>query len=126
VPYLKLFVAEFEGKADFLTVYIEEAHAVDEWPIGSRLKYTQPKTMEERFVVIQDFCAALEFDLPLAADLVGVPEFPDNDFGKKYCPWPIRLYVIHEGKMEYIAEPMLGTFSLSGVRETLEAIFARQ
>ena len=35
MPTLNGIQAEYRGRCDFLLVYIEEAHAVDEWPISS-------------------------------------------------------------------------------------------
>jgi hypothetical protein len=124
VPFLKEFEVEFRDKARFLTVYIEEAHAQDEWPIGSRLIYNQPKQMEERLNIIQDFKKELDYSLPICADLVGVQGEPDNQFEKEFAAWPIRLYVVvyRDGKflMEHIAEPVLGTFGLAEIRQVLE------
>ena len=38
----------YQDRVDMLTVYIEEAHASDEWPIGSRICYVQPKCDADR------------------------------------------------------------------------------
>jgi hypothetical protein len=124
VPFLKDFVQEFSSRVNFLTVYIEEAHAANEWPIGSRLKYDQPKKMEDRFKIIEDFRQALDYyDVPVVADLVGEQGFTDNHFLVEYAPWPIRIYVIHQRTMRYIAEPKFATFGLAEVRDCLEQIF---
>ena len=32
---------EFDSRADFLMVYIAEAHAADEWPVGNRTMTTR-------------------------------------------------------------------------------------
>jgi len=39
---------EFKDTADFLMVYIKEAHAIDEWPLGNHCVVKQHKSLEER------------------------------------------------------------------------------
>ena len=51
-----------------LTVYIEEAHATDEWPIGSRICYVQPKCDADRIRIADDFIQSTGYRLPLLID----------------------------------------------------------
>ncbi len=39
--------------ADFLIVYINEAHPKDEWHVEKGIEYNQPKTLEERKTIVQ-------------------------------------------------------------------------
>lgn len=55
VPVLNKMYSDFKDVANFVVCYIEEAHAQDEWPIGSVLKYNQPKTLDERCQIASDF-----------------------------------------------------------------------
>lgn len=90
-------------------MYIEEAHATDEWPISSSrfmpdnepVSVTQPKTIAERVAVAQTF--ATTFDITGLKLLIDDPT--NNAFEKDYAPWPIRLYVIENGVIQYISEP---------------------
>jgi hypothetical protein len=46
---------KFMRVAYFLSVYIVEAHAIDEWPVGDPLKITQPLSTAERVGVARMF-----------------------------------------------------------------------
>jgi type I thyroxine 5'-deiodinase len=83
-------------KADFLTVYILEAHAQDEWPIssarwsatGAAIKFEQHKTIEDRKQVAQQFAQDYAWRWPVVLDTM------DNLFEKSYASWPIRFFVL--------------------------------
>jgi hypothetical protein len=107
---------EYKQQVDFLTVYIEEAHAVDEWPIGSRLAYKQPKTTTARRQVARDCIADLQYRIPVLLDAP-----PENLFGQCYAPWPVRFYLIDaRGRMAFIAEPdQCGSYSLAPLTDAL-------
>ncbi|CAF5221074.1 unnamed protein product, partial [Rotaria magnacalcarata] len=60
----------YHDRVDMITVYIEEAHAVDEWPIGSRICYVQPKCDADRIHIANDFIKATEYRIPLLIDPV--------------------------------------------------------
>jgi hypothetical protein len=85
----------------FLLVYIAEAHAKDEWPIGDQISFEQHKTIEARVTAARLFASEMKkkygFNLPLVADPV------DNSFDKAYSAWPVRFYVIQDSKISYIA-----------------------
>ena len=46
---------DYKNHADFLTVYVREAHPTDEWQMKSNVKddvcYAQPKTLEQRAAI---------------------------------------------------------------------------
>jgi len=90
---------EYGAVAHFLCVYIAEAHAVDEWPLGKIVCLKQPKTMEERLRVAREFKEKYDLRLPLLVDKM------DNNFDAKYASWPERFYVIENGRMELIGMP---------------------
>lgn len=79
-------------RADFLTVYIKEAHPTDEWqmPVNETesVCYAQPKTMAERLAIANDFATRFHYTLPLVVDPM------DNGAEGAYAAWPERLYVI--------------------------------
>jgi len=85
---------DYKDKADFLTVYVREAHPTDEWQMKSNLKddvcYAQPKTLEQRVAIAKDFTARFKFPLPFGIDEMG------NAADNAYAAWPERLYVIDE------------------------------
>ena len=103
--------------ADWKFVYIAEAHAMSEWPVrsgrfnrgrGAVIVEHQPRTSAERCRLAQRF--AKDFDLALDSAPDNVELLVDNceksdPFEKAYAPWPLRLYVIRDGTMDWIAEP---------------------
>lgn len=76
--------------ADFVVVYITEAHAQDEWPIGDPLQINQPLTDAERVGVARQFAADYEIQIPVLVDSV------TNQFEQAYAAWPIRFYVLED------------------------------
>jgi len=82
---------KFIREVNFLTVYIVEAHAQDEWPVGDPLKISQPISTIERCGVGRSFVKEYNYQLPMLIDLI------DNNFSEDWAAWPIRFYVI-EGK----------------------------
>ncbi|CAF3189137.1 unnamed protein product [Rotaria sp. Silwood2] len=110
----------YQDQVNMITVYIEEAHAADEWPISSRICYNQPKSDNDRIRIANDFIKATEYRIPLLID----PLSENNPFSQVYNPWPIRFYVIdHMKKFSYIAQPIQGSFPLEWIKNALnEAI----
>lgn len=91
---------DYKDHADFLAVYIREAHPLDEWEMKKNLDenvcYPQPKTLAQRIAIANDFTKRFHFPLPLGIDAM-------NDLADRlYAGWPERLYVIDEsGKIVY-------------------------
>ena len=85
---------DYKDKADFLTVYVREAHPTDEWQMKSNVKddvcYAQPKTLEQRVAIAKDFTTRFKFPLPFGIDEMA------NAADSAYAAWPERLYVIDE------------------------------
>lgn len=85
---------DYKDHADFLTVYVREAHPTDEWQMKSNLKddvcYAQPKTLQQRVAIAQDFTKHYKFPLPFGIDEM------NNAADGAYAAWPERLYVIDE------------------------------
>lgn len=92
------------GKVRFSTVYIREAHPLDEWQMSSNEKegvcYRQPRTLAERVAIANDFVKRFGWDLPIAVDGM------DDRANEAYAGWPERLYVIDEtGHIVYKGKP---------------------
>ena len=85
---------DYKDHADFLTVYVREAHPTDEWQMKSNVKddvcYAQPKTLEQRVAIAKDFTARYKFTLPFGIDDMS------NAADTAYAAWPERLYIIDE------------------------------
>ena len=90
---------EWNGKVDFLHVYIREAHAVDHWPLGNRVQFTQHTTQEYRIECAEKCWKELGWKLPSVTDSIG------DAFCTEYSAWPERFFIIHNGVMKYVASP---------------------
>ena len=91
---------DYKNRADFLTVYVREAHPTDEWQMKSNLKddvcYAQPKTLEQRVMIANDFVKRFKFTLPFGIDDMS------NAANDAYAAWPERIYIIDEsGRIAY-------------------------
>lgn len=96
--------AKYRDTASFLTVYIKEAHPLDEWQMTSNEKedvcYRQPKTLADRLVIANDFVKRFAYTLPFGVDDI------DNQVEKIYAGWPERFYIIGtDGRIAYKGEP---------------------
>jgi len=91
---------DYKDRADFLTVYVREAHPTDEWQMKSNVKedvcYVQPKTMEQRIAIANDFVKRYSYPIPFGIDDMS------NTVNDLYAAWPERLYIVDEtGRIAY-------------------------
>ena len=89
-----------QNQADFLLVYVREAHPTDGWVMKSNEKagvaVAQPATWEERSAVAEQCSAKLKPTMPLLIDDL------NDTVGNAYSGMPARLYVIDTaGKVAY-------------------------
>jgi type I thyroxine 5'-deiodinase len=103
-------------------VYVREAHPTDEWQMKSNLKdkddvcYAQPKTLEQRLVIANDFTKRFKFLLPFGIDDMS------NAANDAYAAWPERLYIIDEsGHIAYRGGMGPFNYHPAEVREWLAA-----
>src|SRR5262249_44614926 len=104
VGRLNEMAKQYADRADFLTVYIKEAHAQDEWRMDQNDKenicYPQPKTTDARRAIPADFVERFHYATPLLVDPIR------NGGLTKYAAWPERLYVIAaDGTLAYVGKP---------------------
>jgi len=91
----------------FSMVYIEEAHAKDEWAVGSKLSVcNQAKTIEDR----REMAEGLEVKCGLSNEggegISVLLDTMSNEFSKEYGGWPFRFYGMERGNVvKFIAEP---------------------
>lgn len=86
---------KYKDRAEFLTIYISEAHPDDEWQMDSNRKdkfvFNQPKTFEERKELAKVLVDRLEYRMPVAIDNL------DNRAESVFGAWPERIYVLEPG-----------------------------
>jgi len=90
---------QYGQEVDFLTVYIVEAHAVDEWPVGERVEIRQPISIDERCRVAEEFRRVQNHKAHIVVDSM------DNCFHNTFSAWPVRFYIIKDGVMAFVAHP---------------------
>jgi len=93
---LQIFL-KYSNRVDFLTVYVCEAHATDEWKLGNRVKIPQHQSLNDRISAAKLFESENDYQIPLVVDSM------DNDFDTTYSAWPERGYIIYQRHMEYIS-----------------------
>ncbi len=86
---------DYKDRADFLTVYVREAHPTDEWQMKSNVKddvcYAQPKTLEQRVAIANDFTKRFKFPLPFGIDDMPIAAGWDHSITNQKKPangWP--------------------------------------
>jgi len=82
----------YRDRAEFLAVYVREAHPTDGWRMASNdrvgVAIPQPRVDAERIAVAQRCSRTLELTIPLLVDTV------DDHVGNAYSGMPDRLYVL--------------------------------
>ena len=105
-------------KAEFLVVYIKEAHPEDEWQMHANeregIVFKQPKTYEERQYIANLMIKQFDLTIPTIIDDM------DNTVEACYAAWPERYYLIDEGgSIAYVGRPGPGGFRPAEFREYL-------
>jgi hypothetical protein len=102
VERLNRIFSNYRHRAEFLGIYIKDAHPTDEWFMASNHKerddvcYAQPRTTAERVAIARDFVNRYRFALPLAVDPI------ENGANDAYAAWPERLVIVGEdGRIAY-------------------------
>jgi hypothetical protein len=114
---------EYGDRVGFLTVYIKEAHPEDEWQMDSneqeKVCYPQPRTLEQRVAIANDFVKRFHYDVPLAVDDMA------NEANAAYAGWPERFYIIDEaGRIAFKGKPGPFGFKPEEVEAWLKARFS--
>lgn len=84
-----------KDRANFLTVYIVEAHPEDEWQMDSNVEekivFKQPKLFAERQAAVKILVERLKYRMPVAIDGM------DNRADAAFAAWPERIYIVGAG-----------------------------
>mmetsp|Transcript_50184 Transcript_50184/g.61567 ORF Transcript_50184/g.61567 Transcript_50184/m.61567 type:complete len:124 (-) Transcript_50184:64-435(-) len=93
--------SNYNSTFNFITIYISEAHASDEWPLRTKksLLIKQHKTNLDRINVAKGFVNEYGFKLPMYVDTIS------NDFERTYSAWPLRAFVILKNKIIWHLKP---------------------
>jgi Iodothyronine deiodinase len=104
--------------AGFITIYISEAHANDEWYLPTAtgtVDIAQHKTIQDRITAGTKFVNDFEFPIEMVLDSMA------DEASELYDAWPERLYIIEKGVIVY--QGGLGPFDyrLAEVKDWLAA-----
>lgn len=115
MPYLEKFAAQYGQEINCLFVYIEEAHAQDEWPIGSAVVQKQHRTWQERLGAAEKLGVSSNWMLLL--------DTMENTFAAAFSPWPFRYYLFDRQRCaQVIAQPIEASLPLSEIWAAAEKI----
>lgn len=84
---------QLRDEVDFLTIYIKEAHASDEWKLGNIIDIPQHKNLNDRCEAAKLLTKKYNYLSPVVVDTM------DNAFMREMASWPERYYIIKDGKI---------------------------
>ena len=118
---LERIKAEYADRANFLLVYVREAHACDEWEMEDNTKagvrVVQPASDADRRAAAAAFAAHVRTTMPVVVDRV------DDAVGVPWGAWPERLYVLDAaGRVIYRGGPGPFEFRPEEVAEVLRGL----
>jgi len=100
---------EMRYNVKFVIVYIEEAHAKDEWAVGQKQSVcNQAKTIEDREQMARELevKCGLEDETEKGGKISVLLDTMSNEFSKEYGGWPFRFYGMEKGNVvKFVAEP---------------------
>ncbi len=112
---------EYGDRVDFLLVYVMEAHAKDEWPLGNKRSLIyQHQTIEERREACNHYknSRLSNQDDPRVFAASSVPfalDSMNNTFYSTFGGWPeVHLVIQANGKLGMRLETELGSGTIEG------------
>ncbi len=104
---------------NFIGIYIEEAHAIDEWPISEAPRsFHQHRTLQERL----NACQALLDDYGEWIDFDFYVDTMDNEFNVTFSSWPFRYWVLTKKQIIFKAYPKNASYDLRELDRFLATI----
>ncbi|ESO88331.1 hypothetical protein LOTGIDRAFT_165775 [Lottia gigantea] len=100
---------EFGAQADFLLVYVKEAHPTDEWALGfNKFNYKQQKNLNSRLETATQVRHYFKIKTPVVADTMS------NVTCVSYSAFPIRVCIIKDNRIQFLThfDPMGGSYNI--------------
>ena len=125
MPALNAIYREYQDRAAFYIVYIQEAHPTDGWQMQTNIDddvlVASTTTLEDRTAVAGSCVVDLGIEFPALVD------DPDDSVDRAYSGWPDRLYVIdRDGRIAYKSAPGPFGFKPAAVDSTLGELLEAQ
>lgn len=113
-------VTDYAQHADFITIYMREAHSVDGWYVPS-MDYDiyQHKTIDDR-IKAANMLKDYGMPCPIFLDTM------DDESVYEYAAFPEALYIIENGLVQWKALGPLGGYCPEKVRKWLDSYVKRQ
>uniref|UniRef100_A0A8B9W6B7 Iodothyronine deiodinase n=1 Tax=Bos mutus grunniens TaxID=30521 RepID=A0A8B9W6B7_BOSMU len=109
----KRLIEDFGSVADFLIIYIEEAHASDGWAFKNNVDIKNHRNLQDRL-------RAAHLLLDRSPPCPVVVDTMTNQSSSCYAALPERLYVLQEGRVLYKGKPGPWNYHPEEVRAVLE------
>uniref|UniRef100_A0A3B4FRG0 Iodothyronine deiodinase n=1 Tax=Pundamilia nyererei TaxID=303518 RepID=A0A3B4FRG0_9CICH len=126
LPAFRQLVEDFSDVADFLLVYIDEAHPSDGWvapPMGScSFSFRKHQNLEERMGAARQLTE--HFSLPPQCQLVA--DCMDNNANVAYGVSNERVCIVQQKKIAYLGGKGPFFYNLKDVRQWLEQSYGRR
>jgi len=103
-----------------LFIYIDEAHACDEWPLGTHSLTKKHVTIEDRIAAAKEFLEKTKFPFPTVVDTI------QNDFNEKFAVWPERYYIFQRDETSVIGMPTDRGYVRAEMKVMLENHFVKE
>jgi len=104
----------------FLTIYIAEAHACDEWPMGNFVNIKQHKTLQDRLKAAWLYKTTLSKKGLTCSEIV--VDNINNSFMNIFACHPERFFIILNQKLVWKPQPIKALYDVSRLREELQKI----
>lgn len=116
----------YQGRAVVSLVYIAEAHASDQWPVGPSISRSPaPRSVADRLALARGLVARAKAEMP-GWRLPVLVDTMDDGFLEAFAAWPLRFFVLENGKVVYKAQPREDDclYHLSDLRAWLDGYLA--
>ena len=111
-------VERHSTNADFITVYIAEAHPTDGWSLNGGPQIATAKSLGDRKAAAKYLQTELHFTSPLVVDSM------ENTANLSYGAIPERLYVVLDGKIVFKGDQGPNGYNVEAVEDYLAAFAA--
>ena len=101
-----------------MVIYIDEAHAVDVWPIGESAGTINKKhlTLDDRKKCAKQFVDRLDYQIPIYLDNM------DNEFTNLFKVWPFRALIFNNNKLVYSSQPHHSEYNIMEIYDFLNKV----